>query len=284
MPQKKEIQFDSNGLVCRGWLITQPGDKKSPCIIMAHGFNGVKELRLDAYAERSADAGYQALVFDYRHYGSSDGEPRQVLDIKKQQQDWHAAIQYARSIPDVDTDKIILWGTSFSGGHVLQVAVEDNGIAAVISQVPHMNGLASAMKAGIIQIIRLGFAAIRDHVNRIFNRSPLYVPAFGKPGDLAAMTAPGEYEASRKLYPHDGYINEMVAARIFLSVSRYSPGKLARRLTVPWLVQAAMRDKTTPVKPVFKAALKAPKSRLITYQCGTCRPCLTRLWRIRSHF
>ncbi len=268
MSEKIDVQFDSIGLVCRGWLFKGSRKGKSPCIILAHGFCGVKELRLEAYSKRFADAGYHALVFDYRHFGSSEGEPRQILNIQKQQRDWHSAIRYARSMPDVDPDKIVLWGTSFSGGHVVQVAVEDKRIAAVISQVPHLSGYSSAMATGFTQNLRLGFASIRDHITRFFNLKPFYVFAIGRPGELAAMTAPGEYEASRKLFSPEGDFNEMVAARIFLPLSLYSPGKLAPILNVPWLIQAARNDVTTPYKVAEKAAKKAKIGELIIYNLG----------------
>ena len=269
MWEKKDIQFESDGLICRGWLFKQSQQEKAPCIILAHGFGGVKEMGLEAYAVRFADAGYHALVFDYRHFGSSDGEPRQILDIKKQHQDYHAAILYARSLPEVNPEKIILWGTSFSGGHVLQVAVEDTRIAAVISQVPHLSGQSSAKAAGFIQNVRLGLASVRDHIHRLFNLSPFYVATMGRPGDLAAMTAPGEYEASRKLISSDqDQLNEMVAARIFLSLGLYSPGKLAPMLKVPWLVQGAKKDITTPYNIAEKAANAAMKGELILYDRG----------------
>ena len=114
---------------------------------MAHGLAGVKEMRLDAYAERFAAAGYHVLVFDYRHFGASQGRPRQLLDIRRQHEDWGAAVSYARARPEVDADRIVLWGTSLSGGHVLAVAGRV-GAAAVISQVPHVDGLASALALG----------------------------------------------------------------------------------------------------------------------------------------
>jgi hypothetical protein len=38
-----------------------------------------------------------ALAFDYRHFGDSDGTPRQLLDIAHQLEDWQAAIAYARA-------------------------------------------------------------------------------------------------------------------------------------------------------------------------------------------
>ena len=71
--RKTDIQFPSRGLACRGWFYSAGNDKKRPCIVMAHGFGGVKEMRLDAYAERFSAAGYHVLVFDYRHFGASDG-------------------------------------------------------------------------------------------------------------------------------------------------------------------------------------------------------------------
>jgi uncharacterized protein len=92
MAERQDIQFNSKGLACRGWLYKplKTQKEKAPCVVLAHGFCGVKELRLDAYAERFADAGYNALVFDYRHFGSSDGDLRQILDIARQHEDWRA--------------------------------------------------------------------------------------------------------------------------------------------------------------------------------------------------
>jgi dienelactone hydrolase len=266
---RQDIQFISEGLKCAGWFYPASGKDISPCIVLAHGFGGVKEMRLDAYAERFAEAGYHAFVFDYRHFGESEGEPRQILDIKKQHQDWRAAIRFAKGLPGVDPHRIVLWGTSFSGGHVLAVAVRDQDpdIVAVISQVPHLNGIATAVASGPVQNVRLGFAAWKDIFRMIFKRSPYYVPVVGRPGELAAMTAPDAEEGVKKLYPEGFEPNENVAARIFLAVGLYSPGKLASKMSMPLLIQVAANDLTTPVHPAIKAAMKAPKSQLIIYKC-----------------
>ncbi|HVN71551.1 MAG TPA: alpha/beta hydrolase [Desulfomonilia bacterium] len=268
MRERRDIRFTSQGRNCTGWFYPVAGKEASPCIILAHGFGGTKEMRLDAYAESFADAGYHALVFDYRHFGESEGEPRQILDIKKQHQDWHAAVRFARGLPGVDPCRLILWGTSFSGGHVIPVAINESGIAAVISQVPHLDGMATAVASGPTQNFRLGMAAWRDLIRMALRRSPYYVPIVGKPGEPAAMTAPDADEGVKKLYPENFVPNELVAARIFLKVGLYSPGRLASRLTVPWLVQAASEDLTTPVKPAIKAVMRAPRSQLIIYRCG----------------
>jgi pimeloyl-ACP methyl ester carboxylesterase len=268
MAERMDIEFPSGGTTCRGWYYPAPASGDAPCVILAHGFCGVKEMRLDKYAEAFADAGYHAVVFDYRHFGASDGEPRQILDLKKQHQDWHSALKFARGLPRVDRRRIVLWGTSFSGGHVAAVAHEDGDIAAVISQVPHLNGLSTALATGPLQGLRLGRAAILDTLRALVGMSPYYVLACGAPGELAAMTAPDAEEGMRRLLPEGFTPDERVAARIFLRVGIYSPGRLAPRIRVPWLVQAASRDLTTPLGPAIKAALKAPRGQLIIYQCG----------------
>ena len=267
MIERKDVQFASQGLRCAGWFYRAEGDGTKPCIVLGHGFGGTREMRLDAYAEVFAEAGYHALVFDYRHFGDSEGEPRQLLDIGRQHQDWHAAIEYARGMTGVDSGSIVLWGTSFSGGHVIPVALCQSGIAAVISQVPHLSGIATASATGPVQNFRLGAAACRDLIRKMLGLSPYYVPIAGQPGTLAAMTAPGAEDGARGLYPEDYEPNEMVAARIFLHVGLYSPGRLAPGLTIPWLVQLASRDLTTPIGPAIKVAKRARHSKLIVYSC-----------------
>ncbi|MBN2078785.1 MAG: alpha/beta hydrolase [Spirochaetes bacterium] len=268
MARGSDIHFISDGETCRGWFYPTGKKSRGPCVVLAHGFGGTKELRLDAYAERFAAEGYRAMVFDYRHFGGSDGAPRQILDIAKQHRDWEAAIAHARSLPGVDPGRIVLWGTSFSGGHVAAMAARDGAIAGVISQVPHLNGPATALAAGLVRNLRLGLASSRDLLRRLRGREPYYVPIVGEPGSLAAMSAPGDLEGVMKLVPPGHVYDDRVAARIFLSIAGYSPGNLAPGITVPWLVQVALRDLTTPVEPARKAAKRAPRGEFIAYDCG----------------
>lgn len=132
-----EVTFDSGGAECAAYLYSPvPAFGEAPCVVMGHGFTGTRNLGLPAYAERFAAAGMAVLVFDYRHFGASGGEPRQLLDIGHQLDDYRAAVAFARAQPGIDPDRIALWGTSLSGGHVIVVAAGDSRIAAVISQVP----------------------------------------------------------------------------------------------------------------------------------------------------
>ena len=116
--QRSDHTFRSAGVQCAAWLYRpeDSGGGPVPCVVLASGFSGTRDQRLDAFAERFAQAGLAALVFDYRHFGDSGGEPRQLLDIKKQQQDYEAALAYARGLHWVDNQRLGLFGSSFSGG------------------------------------------------------------------------------------------------------------------------------------------------------------------------
>ena len=120
-----------------------PGD--APCVVMAHGFSGTRDDGLPGYAEAFRDAGFVVVLFDYRHFGDSTGEPRQLLSNARQLDDYRAVIEWARALDGVDPDRIVLWGTSYSGGHVLTIAAADARIAAVIAQGPYTDSIATMM-------------------------------------------------------------------------------------------------------------------------------------------
>src|ERR1700739_718791 len=87
-----------------------------PFVVRAHGFGGTRDSGLLDFAEPFADAGIDAFVFDYRGFGDSEGAPRQDVSVRRQWQDYHAAIAAARHLPGVDRDRIALWGFSYAGG------------------------------------------------------------------------------------------------------------------------------------------------------------------------
>src|SRR5213592_4230533 len=140
-----DVAFPSDSDECRAWLF-MPDAERPPLVILGHGLGATREYGLEPFAQRFADAGIAALAFTYRHFGDSGGQPRQLLDIKRQLGDWAAALAYARSLEGIDADRIALWGTSFGGGHVIEAAARDqvggrgkdrvSDLAAVVSQCP----------------------------------------------------------------------------------------------------------------------------------------------------
>jgi cephalosporin-C deacetylase-like acetyl esterase len=137
---RKDVSFTSKGLRCSGWLYV-PDDlkagQKAPAIVMAHGFTGVKESILPDFAALFAKAGFATLVFDFRYFGESEGEPRSQVFPLEMVEDIRNAITWVSDQPEVDSQRIGIWGASFGGGLVLYAGTYDRRVKAVVSQVPY---------------------------------------------------------------------------------------------------------------------------------------------------
>jgi fermentation-respiration switch protein FrsA (DUF1100 family) len=271
------ISFDSGGVRCAGVHLAGEGDAfadedgRRPCVVLGHGWGGTVDSGLLPFAERFAAAGIDALAFDYRYFGSSDGEPRQLLSIPRQLEDYAAAIVYARTLEGVDPNRIVVWGSSYAGGHVVPVAIADGHVAAAIAQVPAMDGamtlLNIARYAGPLQVLELMLAGLRDLAASARGRPPVMVAQVGPPGSLGAMTTP-DADTGYRAIAGPTWRNE-VAARIALRAGTYRPGLQADRLPCPILIQIADRDAVAPVKAAQDAAWRATgRAEVRTYPIG----------------
>lgn len=192
--QERVLEFISSGTRCQGTLYTPDTVSRAlPCIVMAHGFALTHASGLTAFKEAFCNAGYAVFAFDYRHFGESGGEPRQILNPWREVEDWLAATKFVRQMDGLDKDRVCLWGTSFSGGLVTVAAAKDGNVQCMISQCPMMDGTASVLEVirygGIGQGLQLSYHAILDMVRRGLGMSPHYIGAAGRPGDAALMTA-----------------------------------------------------------------------------------------------
>jgi pimeloyl-ACP methyl ester carboxylesterase len=228
---------------------------------MGNGFGGTRDMGLEAYAARFQEAGFAALAFDYRHFGDSEGEPRQLVWIPFQLQDYSAAIDYARGRDEIDATRIALWGTSLSGGHVIVLAAKDPTIACVVAQCPGLDGRAMALMGlktvGMRTGLRMLMYGQRDLVRSWFGLSPLKIPIAGKPGTIALMTRPSSYEGFAKLAPH-GFVNE-VCARINIRGDKYRPVTKAGKVRCPVLLQICEHDDLTPIAAAEETARRLGK-------------------------
>lgn len=268
---RSEGAFRSGGDRCAAWVYRPAVSPaaKAPVIVMAHGFGCVRALRLPAYAERFASAGYVVVVFDYRHFGDSGGSPRQLLDVAAQLDDWRAAIAWARTLDGVEPGRVVGWGTSLSGGHVITLAGTGAPLAAIIAQVPHLSGLAAVRATGVRQSARLLPAALEDTVRALFHRPPRYVDSVGAPGTCSIMASPDVRPALEKMAAADGLTLDdfpiTVAARIALRIGLYSPIRHAGAVTCPALIQVAADDDLCPAAEAGKAASRMPLGTLMSY-------------------
>ena len=143
---RTDVEFNAEGTILRGWLYRPDGDDVVPGVVMAHGYSAVKEMYLDAFAEVFAQAGLAALVFDNRNFGASDGEPRYEIDPWQQVRDYRHAITHMQTLPGIDRERIGVWGSSYSGGHVLVLGAIDKRIKCVVAQVPLISGSENARR------------------------------------------------------------------------------------------------------------------------------------------
>jgi fermentation-respiration switch protein FrsA (DUF1100 family) len=269
--------FDSHGVRCAARVYRPAAEtSRRPVVVMAHGFGAVRALRLYAYAERFAAAGYIVVVFDYRGFGDSEGEPRQLLSVRMQHQDWRAALGYARTLDGVDPQKVVAWGTSFAGGHVITLAGQGEPLAAIIAQVPHVSGPAAVRSTGLKAALKVTVPSVRDVVGSWLGREPVLVDSVSTPGSVGMMTTPDAYPGMQALVHEsgldDGDYPQTVAARIALSIGAYSPRRWAARVQCPALVQIVTHDTITP-RPVAEAAAAAiRRSTVKVYEGGHFDP------------
>jgi pimeloyl-ACP methyl ester carboxylesterase len=216
---------------------------------------GTRDTGLLGYVEGLATAGLDVLVFDYRGFGGSAGLPRQRVAFRHQRADYHAAIAAARALDGVDPERIVLWGTSYSGGHIVPVAVADGRVAALLSLTPAMDGLAALAAIAKRHPLSLGPLVghgLRDALRALVRRSPHHVPIVGPPGSTAMITAPGAVEAYTGIAGPD-WKNE-VCARTALEVAFNRPLRQAKRVCRPLLVQVGANDSVAPPAAARRAA------------------------------
>lgn len=254
---RSEMTFLSGGDQCVAWhypaqssVLELPSGR--PCVVMAHGFSGTRDAGLEGYAEGFARAGLDVVLFDYRGFGGSGGEPRQHVDYRAQREDYHAAVAAARRVDGVDPHRIVLWGTSYSGGHVLNVAAADQGITAVVSMTPAVDGLPIlgmiARSEGVGKLLSLTAAGIQDRLGT----RPRMLPAIGPAHSKAVIAKDGALERFQALVGPE-WRNE-VRARCTLDVAFNRPIRSAARVTVPTLIQVGELDSVVSSAAAERAA------------------------------
>jgi fermentation-respiration switch protein FrsA (DUF1100 family) len=250
---RRDIEFDAEGTTLRGWFYpSETGGGPAPVVVMAHGLSAVKEMHLDDYAAAFAAAGLAALVFDNRAFGASDGEPRQEIDPVLQVRDYRHAITYATTLPEVDRGRIGVWGSSYSGGHVLVVGAVDRRVRAVVSQVPLVSGhenIRSLVRSDLIGGFRAMFDADREA--RFRGEAPAMVPAVSEdPAGPAAMPTADSWEWFTRTHEEraPSWRNEITLRSVEM-LSEYEPGTYVARIApTPLLLLVAEDDVLTPTE------------------------------------
>jgi dienelactone hydrolase len=198
----RDVSFESGGMSCAATLY-RPDSATGPtgCVLMGNGITLTRNDGIPDYAKRFADAGFVVLAFDYRHWGDSGGEPRCWVSLARQLEDWHAAVNYARTLEGVDAERIAVWGMSLGGGLALMTAAADPRIAATIALVPMADGLEAWRQPAPPSVtLRLMWRSIRGALTR----GPVIVPLAGPPRSFALIAAPEALPGFERLASGNG--------------------------------------------------------------------------------
>ncbi|MEW5808730.1 MAG: alpha/beta fold hydrolase [Actinomycetota bacterium] len=258
-----EVEFGSAGLVCRGWHMSAVhdglvGPAGRPVVVIAHGVGGTVDTGLRQFAENLCAAGVDALAFDYRGFGTSEGEPRQSVSMRGQIEDLNAAVEAARLLPGVDGSRVVLWGVSLAGGHVLSVAGQRGDVAGVIAVTPLVDGWAAAVLAlrygTLSSMVRCTLAGVRSRNSVARGGDPVNIPIVGPPGQDGAINLGDAYARYTSL-AGPTWRNE-IDARIGFELLRYRPVRVAASIRCPVLIQIGDRDRSAPPHSAAAAAAK----------------------------
>lgn len=264
--ERRNITFSSGHASCAGWFFL-PAERSAnvplPAVAMAHGMGAVKEMYLEQFARRFAEAGVAALLFDYRGFGASDGTPRHKIAPRDQMEDYRSALTWLSLREEIDAERLGLWGTSFSGGHVLHVGAYDPRVKAVVSQVGAMDLYANARQVmSPEQFAAFQKLAVDERLRRDGECGEVYIANALPPGEGPAMQVDREtydwlIQAQATVAP--SWVNE-VAVSSFEAILEHAPAKSIERVSPrPLLMILATEDQWTPpglIRDAYERALE----------------------------
>ncbi|PIC83010.1 alpha/beta hydrolase [Sporosarcina sp. P1] len=261
----EKITFTSEGVPCSGLLYKPEGEGPFPAVVMAHGFSLVKEVFLPEYAKKFADAGLAVLVFDYRNFGESGGEPRQLMDPQMQIEDYRNAISWMASQDFIDGGQIGIWGSSYSGGHVLQIGAADRRVKAIVSQIPTIRGRIGMEKKMGTEHVDAYRQRLMDYRQARYEGAPIeYVQVVNAEGKNCAHTHPEAFEwftqKSEKMAP--SWENRLTLESMERYMEYFPTTNADLISPTPLLMVVAMKDGITPPGPaieVFREKIGEPK-------------------------
>ncbi len=244
---REDVRFPSHGDDCAGWLLIPTGIERPPVVIMAHGLAAVKEMGIEYPARQFCQSGFAVLLFDYRFVGESGGTPRSKASPEIVQQDITSAIDFVSARGDLDETRIGLWGSSFGGGQVLEVAQKQgSGLRCVVAQVPALspNGLYRDLPRRRRWPLR-AVIAVAGLVQAVTKRV-LSIPLAAPPGKLSALG----HDSYEWLSEHEATtrFKNTIPIDSLLSITRSNPLAILPKLvrSKPTLFLLAREDALVP--------------------------------------
>ncbi|MDQ6838642.1 MAG: alpha/beta fold hydrolase, partial [Actinomycetota bacterium] len=247
--QRRDVMFRSEGGRVAAWVHPPAGGHRvpGPCVVMAHGFSLTRHDGLSPFAERLAAAGATVVVFDHRFLGDSPGEPRQRFRRSAQLADWRSAVAFARTLPEVDPARVLLWGFSFSAGHAVETAAADGRIAGLMLLCPFLDGIDRVRSTPIRLVAWILLRSLADMAGR-----HNLIAVTGPPGSRAAMTLPGEADGFAASVPPGSPWRNEISPGLVVTIALHRPWTKAGRLAMPVWVGQGDNDVSVSASAIAK--------------------------------
>ncbi|MEV0056845.1 alpha/beta fold hydrolase [Saccharopolyspora shandongensis] len=250
---------------CAAWLTLPAGPGPHPVVVLVHGGGATHEMMLGQYEKWFSAAGLAVVAFDFRHLGESGGRPRQLVSQRRYATDVDAALAFARSRPELDPERMALWGTSFGASHTIAAAARHPELAAAVVQCPVLSGHAVVARAGARHLARFTVPIISDLVRTALRLPRRYVQLVGRPGELAFVNQPGALEGWQSVTPPGYRFDNRITASSGLDMLFYNASAQAARVRCPLLVCACDRENLIDPAIAAKVAATAPRAVLKHY-------------------
>ena len=270
--QALKSTFMSAGNLCAATLRIPAGHDGSPLptILMVHGWGGIQDALTPPFYEEFTRAGFAVMTFDYPGWGDSAGLPRNGINPKQRVRDADAALAHLKSLPQVDAAQIVLWGSSFGGGHTIELAAEHPELMGAIAQVPMLDGMAAVLAVPFLTMLRFGLYAFAD----LFRfGGPVYLPVVSAPGEFGSMDRDDAYKALVMASAAIGrQYDNRVTGRSLLTMGPYRPAKRLKDIRIPTLIVGGTRDTVAPFIESKIHSVKNPCLQVRTVEANHFEP------------
>lgn len=240
---KSSFQFE--GLDCAATLHLPPdATGPLPAVLMVHGWGGGQEVLTPVYCQHFVAAGFAVMEFDYPSWGSSAGWPRQDINPWRRVRAASAALAHLRQLQQVDRHRVILWGSSFGGGHVVELVAEHPELYGAMIQVPMLDGMLAVRAVPLLRLVRFMLLGLWDWLKP---GRAVHIPTVSRPGEFGSMDRDEAFHALELAVQATGWrYDNRVTARSALMIALYRPLRRLRDVHVPMLVIGADNDSVAP--------------------------------------
>jgi dienelactone hydrolase len=264
---KRDIEFKADdGITLRGWIVTPDTPGPHPVVVMTHGAGGYKEWHLPGLSAILQAAGFASLAYDHRNFGDSEGQPRCEIMAQRQIEDYRTAITFAETQTDLDCQRLGIFGTSFSGGHVLVVAAIDRRVKCVVAQVPFISG-----SQGMVtqfhpeEALEMQRRWDQDRRDRAAGKPPQMVPHYvGDPNNPVAGRSANRVQFFQRMTEAEkrNWTNQLTL-RSMEQLYQYEAGSFVKLISPTPLLMIVSHEEVRLMLPFYEEALE-PKKVVLT--------------------